>query len=483
MTKFIGKNDIAVLGVEQIVRDIYKPSDEKTYENIDKLVSYIKTERLREFIDKLKEKSINFKNTDILSHKIDLNDIIYPYKYLSRGSYGATFLAKLKKDKVKKGKKKNINKLSNNTYLVVKYEIVRDRDYSSCQDEYIRCIDKNMNEEKHCKVKEIYCRMDSAFIEIYINKNFIEKLNCKNFAMFYAFFMCPTFKIILDKNGKYPTDEFLNKYVDQKRFCISCEEKEFESEKMHIFSVYEYIKGKTLADYIQSKEFSLKTLYQIFLQLFGALSIAQVPNRVYYNHNDLHCNNIMIQNTKLSKYSYVFPYEKTKNYIKSTKRAVIIDQGNASLIFRDVNNRNDVYYGVYGWYKKSISKVIKNYNSPYADIYRVITDSYYRMLDYNKYDKNIKILKDIINDLFSLSPIENIENSGFFGLFSNNSNNSNKKIYTICTDFIENENEVWFDRYVEYLEKNLSNDNFSNLMKKIEKITYEYAFNYFCNFL
>jgi len=429
----------------------------------------------------LRETSIKFKDTDVLTHKIDLNNIIYPYKYLSRGSYGATFLAKLKKD----NKKKDIG---DKEYVVVKYEIVRDKSYELCQDEYIKCIYNNKNKEQQCKVKEIYCRLDSAFIEIYINKNYIEKLKSKNFAMFYSFFMCPTFKIMFDKSGKYPTDEFLNKFIEQKKFCTQCKDTDLESEKMHVFSVYEYIPGKTLGKYIQSNSFSLNTLYKIFLQLFGALSSAQIPNKVYYNHNDLHTNNIMIQNyQKSQKYNYFFPCQKIKKSILSNKRAVIIDQGNASLICIDQDVK-DKYTGVYGWYKKSISKVIKNYNSPYADVFRVVTDSYSRMLGINKSPETLKRLKTIINDLFSLNDIndtndtkDNESSGGFFSIFKSFKSFNDKNLSTICSDFIENERDLWFDRYVIYLEKNLSPKNFSTLIKKIEKITYEFAFHYFDN--
>ena len=486
MAKLIGKNKISLLNIEEMVREIYTPYTTPHYRdykdqknNIDSLISYIKNERFKEFINKLKNTSINFKNTDVLTHKIDLSNVIYPYKYLSRGAYGATFLAKFKKEKNKKKK-------GDDDYFVVKYEIVRDRDYEHCQDEYIDCIDNNKNNEQRCKVKEIYCRLDSAFIEIYINKNYIQKLNSRNFAMFYAFFMCPTFKILFDKSGKYPTDEFLNKFIENKQFCVQCKDSNVEAEKMHVFSVYEYIPGKTLAKYIQSNSFSIKTLYKIFLQLFGALSTAQIPNKIYYNHNDLHCNNIMVQNyQKSQKYTYFLPYQKTKNSVSSNKRAVIIDQGNASLICKqkdinNINNTNNIQYtGVYGWYKKSITKVIKNYNSPYADVFRVITDSYSRMLDCNKSREILKKLKDIINDLFSLDGMPP-STRGLFDFFK--SNMSNIELSTVCSDFIENEQELWFDRYVIYLEKNLSSENFSILMKKIENITYEFAFNYFNNF-
>ena len=166
--------------------------------------------------------------------------------------------------------------------------------------------------------------------------------------------------------------------------------------------------------------------------------------------------------------------------MSSNKRAVIIDQGNASLICKqhDITNIQQ-YTGVYGWYKKSITKVIKNYNSPYADVFRVITDSYSRMLDCNKSREILKKLKDIINDLFSLDGLP-ASTRGLFDFFKINI--SNIDLSTICSDFIENEQELWFDRYVTYLEKHLSSENFSILMKKIENITYEFAFNYFNNF-
>jgi len=469
MSKFIGKNDINLLSIEQLVKEIYTPYDLKEKVIINDLISYIKSERFKEFLDKLKETSIKFKNTDILTHKIDLNNIIYPSKYLSRGAYGATFLAKLKKKK--KGKEKG-----DKEYFVVKYEIVRDRDYERCQDEYIKCIDRNRNEEQRCKVKEVYCRLDSAFIEIYINKNYIEKLNSRNFAMFYAFFMCPTFRIMFDKTGKYPNNEFLNKFIEHKKFCVQCKDVDLESEKMHVFSVYEYIPGKTLSKYIQSRSFNVNTLYKIFLQLFGALASAQIPNKVFYNHNDLHTNNIMIQNfQKTQKYSYFLPFQKNTKSVLSNKRAVIIDQGNASLICKEKYSEN--YNGVFGWYKKSISKIIKNYNSPYADVFRVVTDSYSRMLDSNKKPDMLIKLKNIINDLFSLNNNYK-EDSGLFNIFKRFDKVNPS---TICSDFMENEQEVWFDRYVLYLEKNLSKENFSTLMKKIENITYEFAFNYFNN--
>ena len=100
------------------------------------------------------------------------------------------------------------------------------------------------------------------------------------------------------------------------------------------------------------------------------------------------------------------------------------------------------------------------------------------MLDFNKKSDTLKKLKSIINDLFSLNTNDN-NKRGLFDLFKSFGNDVNPS--TICSDFMENEQEVWFDRYVLYLEKNLSKENFSTLMKKIENITYEFAFNYFNN--
>lgn len=435
MHNFIGKKDIIQLRIEDIIKSVYKPLDEKT----EKLMSYIKTKRFEDFSKQLKETSVKFNNNDIFTHKIDLDHIIQPYKYLSAGANGITFLAKFKK----KGKGPN--------RLIVKYEVVRDNDYFECQRKFFDCIDQYKDYVNQCKVKEIYCRLNSAFIEIYINKNYIQTLNCSNFAMFYAFFMCPTYTISFEKNKKTPTKNFINKYIENKQFCVDNDE-----EKIHVFSAYEYIPGKTLSSYIESNQFQLKDLYDIFLQIFGALSIAQVPNTIYYNHNDLHCNNIMIEKlNKKREYQYIFPFEKTINRLHSNKRAVIIDQGNASLLMK----KDDKYEGVFGWYKRKISKVLKNFDSPYADVYRIITNSYKIMIYYYKSEKDINDLKNIINLLFSIS--------------------SNKNLSTICSDFIENNQNIWFDYYVEYLKEKLSKYDFFILMKKIEKISYEYAYNYF----
>jgi hypothetical protein len=81
------------------------------------------------------------------------------------------------------------------------------------------------------------------------------------------------------------------------------------------------------------------------------------------------------------------------------------------------------------------------------------------MIYNHKSKKEINDLKNIINRLFSLS--------------------SNYNLSTICTDFVENNEKIWFDYYVEYLKEKLSSNDFSSLMKKIEKISYEYAYNFF----
>ncbi len=470
MAKFIGSNDIKLLSMEQIVRSIYTEDKQNQLKgDIQELVSYIKSERFGEFVKKLKETSMNFKNTDILTHKIDLNDIIYPYKYLSKGSYGATFLAKIKKQK-------KVKKPGDNAYVVVKYEIVRDSEYDRCQKKYFQCIDDYKDEEQRCKVKEIYCRFESAFDEIYMNKNYLQKLKCRNFAMFYAFFICPSYNVVLE-DGKNPTEDFLNKFIEHKKFCIQCTNNFLESEKMSIFSVYEHIPGVTLSKYIKSKSFSLNSLFQIFLQIFGALSIAQKPGYIYYNHNDLHCNNVMVQNypsRKSYKYEYIFPQEKTRNCVVSNKRAVIIDQGSASLLFRDTDSGK--YSAVFGWLKKSMEKRVKNFNSPFADVYRIITNVYEHMLSTNIPENNIAIVKKIVDDLFSLD--EDSDERGFLSFFS-----KNQGLSTICSDFIENNDRVWYENYIDYIKNNLSEKNSSTLIKKIEKITYEDAYNYLYNYL
>ena len=86
-----------------------------------------------------------------------------------------------------------------------------------------------------------------------------------------------------------------------------------------------------------------------------------------------------------------------------------------------------------------------------TDIYRIITHTYSRMLYYNKNKKDIEVLKRIINELFSLND-------------------------TICTDFIEKEHKIFFDYYVLYLQKNYKQHE--KLLKKIEDISYESAYNF-----
>lgn len=450
MDKFISKYDVSVLSIKDIVRSVYKEDKKNKLNRIDKIVSSIKTRSFKDFSKKLKNISgVSFDSENIFTHEISVDDKIIPDRYLSAGANGITFLANLKKDK--KGNKK----------VIVKYEIIRDRDYEDCQNEYIECIDKYKDKVNMCKVREVYCRLESAFDEIYINKNHIQYLNSPNFAMFYAFFMCPTYTVMFEKDKKTPSQEFIQKYIENKNFCPLTQENESirDSDKMHVFSVYEYIKGKTLYDYILSWSFNINTFYEIILQIFGALSIAQIPEYVYYNHNDLHCKNIMIEtypDNNIKEFVYKFPCEKTLNKVKSNKRAVIIDQGSASLLYRD--KKEGKYSAVFGWYKKKVTKIIRNFNSPYADIYRFLTYSYYLMSRRYDQKKEMEILKNHINALFSLDGTQ----------FS-----------TICTDFIDNENEVWFDNYYTYLQENLSKELFSNLIKKIEKITYEDAYNYF----
>lgn len=450
MDNFISKYDISVLSVKDIVRSVYKEDKKNKLNRIDKIVSSIKTRSFKNFSKKLKKISnVSFDSENIFTHEINVDDTIIPDRYLSAGANGITFLANLKKDK--KGDKK----------VIVKYEVVRDRDYEYCQDEYIKCIDNYKNKVNMCKVSEIYCRLESAFNEIYINKNHIQYLNSPNFALFYAFFMCPTYTVIFEKNKKTPSQEFIRKYIENKNFCPFSKENESirDSDKMHVFSVYEYIKGETLYDYILSFSFNINTFYEIILQIFGALSIAQIPDYVYYNHNDLHSKNIMIEtytNNNIKEFVYKFPLEKTLNKVKSNKRAVIIDQGSASLLFRD--KKEGKYNAVFGWYKKKVTKIIRNFNSPYADVYRVLTYSYYLMTRRYDQKKQLERLKNDINSLFSLDKTQ---------------------LSTICTDFVDNEHEVWFDNYYIYLKENLSKEDFSNLIKKIEKITYENAYNYF----
>jgi serine/threonine protein kinase len=413
---------------------------------------------------------------NISTHRINIDDIIKPSKYLSAGVNGITFVSSLtdqttKRSKKKKGKESRSASFSfrpeklpevdpkGKEEVIVKYEVVRDRDYKSCQDSYLKCIDRYKNITGLCKTQEIYCRLESAFIEIYINKLHIQNLKCRNFAMFYAFFMCPTFSISFDKENK-PTRNFINKFIENKRFCVENEKnEELNQEKLHVFSVYEYIKGKTLKEYLTSKEFNIISYYEIMLQIFGALSIAQIPNTLYYNHNDLHCSNVMIQsypNKKEYEYSYEFPYEKTLNKVKSNKRAVIIDQGNASLVFKNCDMKRDTEYcGVFGWYRPKTSKVLGSYNTPYMDVFRILTLSYAYLMDVDS--PHIKDIKYIIDDLFSIK---------------------RKGYKEMCSNFIKTESNISLEYYFLYIEKILSRNDYDYLIKKIEFITYEFAYNY-----
>jgi serine/threonine protein kinase len=445
MSQFISKYDLKVLTIQEIVKSIYK-SDLKEKKSKQKaansLVSYIKNKKFKDFIEKLEQVSIKFNQNDILSHNINIDNIIVPYRYISSGTYGVTFLAKFKEG-------------DNNNFVIVKYEIVTDKDYQYCHEEYNKCLNNN-NNESMCKVNDIYCRFESAFDEIYINKMHIQNLNSPNFAMFYAFFMCPTNSVFFEENGKKPAKEFIQKYIDDKKFCLKKTlDAVNQRERMHVFSVYEYIPGTTLYDYIESKEFNIISFYEIILQIFGALAIAQVKDKVFYNHNDLHSKNVMIQSLKNDKqFVFKFPYENTINKVTSNKRAVIIDQGSASLLVKDKNE----YKAVFGWYKKKVSKFLKNFNTPYTDIYRILTYSYYVMTKNNKSRNIIQKIKKDINSLFSLNT---------------------SSLSTLCTDFIDNEYEIWFENYYLYLKDKLSKNDFSTLMNKIESITYEYAYNYF----
>lgn len=460
MSKFISKTQITLLPTQNIIRDVYQEEKEENkndlkkcdniskldkVKDLDTLIYCIKNKNFSSFIKKLKETSQNLQNINITSHKINIDDIIKPYKYLSAGVNGITFLSKIRKEK--------------NKEVIVKYEIVRERDYKSCQEYYIKCIDKYKDYVDICKKEEIYCRLESAFIEIYINKIHIQNLKCRNFAMFYSFFMCPTFSVTFG-NDKKPTKEFIKKFIDNKNFCSENKnDEEIDKDRMHVFSVYEYIKGKTLKDYLIGKEFNIISYYEIILQIFGALSIAQIPNLLYYNHNDLHCSNIMIQsypNKKTYEYSYKFPYEKTLNKVTSNKRAVIIDQGNASIVFKNCNIKRDTEYcGVFGWYRPKTSKVLESYNTPYMDVFRVLTLSYAYLSDVNSpYSKEIKY---IINDLFSINR-ENCQE--------------------LCSNFIDSETNISLEYYFIYIEKMLSTNDYNYLTKKIKFITYEFAYNY-----
>lgn len=384
----------------------------------------------------------------ISSYYINLDDIIYPYKYLSKGVNGITFLSKLKKEKLP----------GDNQDIIVKYEIVSKEHNLECKKKYVNCPNHDIDK---CKINEIYCRLSSAFNEIYINKVMVEKLNSRNFAMFYAFFMCPTYQISFD-DKKEPAKDFIKNYPENKKFCtfnpnLNNLNNENNENNFHIFSVYEYIPGTTLSDYIISNDFNLLTFYKILLQLFGALASVQKPNQICYNHNDLHTSNVMIEkypSNVFSPYTYNFPFEKTKNTFYSNVRAVIIDQGNASLLIKKKNEKE--YRGVFGWYKKKITKILKNYNTPYADVFRIITHTYYRMIFYQKDKKDISQLKKIINELFSLDN-------------------------TICSDFIETQEKLFFDYYVLYIQQ--KQKDYKNLLKKIEKITYENAYNFVSNLI
>jgi serine/threonine protein kinase len=453
----ITKDQIRLLEIDEIVKIIYTPEkyeskeekdlNKRNYKNIERLISYIKNNRFESFIEKLRKNSINFKNTDISTHKIDLDDIIYPERYLSKGVNGVTFLSKL-------SKLKNKNLPGDDEKLIVKYEIIDNYSYNDCKNKYINCIDRFKNDVNKCKVEELYCRLTKAFIEIYINKVFIRKLKSRNFAMFYAFFMCPTNKISFD-NNKEPKKEFINKYINNGKFCSYTGDKFTDDDNVHVFSVYEYIPGTTLADYIIDNSFNIYTFFKILLQIFATLASVQKPEEICYNHNDLHSYNVMVEKyppNVFYPYVYFFPYEKTKNTFYSNVRAVIIDQGNSSLLTK--SKKDKIYDAVFGWYKTKLTNTIKNYNSPYVDVYKIITHSCIVMKYYKKDKKDIQTLNNIINKLFSLDD-------------------------TVCTDFLQKQyssGHIGFDYYILYLQKNYNNHE--KLIKKIEEINYESAYNF-----
>ena len=85
--------------------------------------------------------------------------------------------------------------------------------------------------------------------------------------------------------GLLPCDIEINPYnIKESNICTGTE--------YPGYPVYEYIKGKTLADMIKAKELKRNEIINILCQVLLSLSIAS--KEILFTHYDLHLNNIMI---------------------------------------------------------------------------------------------------------------------------------------------------------------------------------------------
>ena len=96
-------------------------------------------------------------------------------------------------------------------------------------------------------------------------------------------------------------------------------------------TVWEYIKGITLAQYIQ-KQFNFKEFKNIIIQICGILQSAH--ELCEFTHNDLYCWNIILVNEPIST---TYKTKRGSFSVNSHKKVVIIDFGKSHIIYKHLH--------------------------------------------------------------------------------------------------------------------------------------------------
>lgn len=237
-------------------------------------------------------------------------------------------------------------------------------------------IDKEFNLRVE-NIKTLYPDViHEIFIEQHVIQPYIIENNNRNFPSLFSSFVCKSDYLI--RPGKT-----LCKKEDQM--------------VVKLYSLYEFIKGGTMHDMIvdtwnDSKTFiPFEKMKDILLQVFGNLALLQT-DKMTYNHNDLHFENIMIEELDDGK-----------------QRVVIIDQGLASCTFK--KDDDDNIYIANSWYRRDLSAQDLPIDLQGFDVFRLLTVLYAGYYGYglDMNDKNFKAFSDMLFSFFERYGLDRVK--------------------------------------------------------------------------
>jgi hypothetical protein len=230
--------------------------------------------------------------------------------------------------------------------------------------------------------------LNEIFInQVRINPDVIYKKN-PNFPLMYSYIICKP-----SKKEKICS----NDVIDISLYDMDTIKKLLRKQDLKLYGIYEFVNGKTIANYILSLKFlrlseeeKWNFIKQILIQIFSGLD--QLSQSGKYTHFDLHLSNVIIKDEPLL-YTYKLT-DGTSVNIKDPFRCFIIDQG-----LSNVEYENKIFVYDYS-YKPFL---------PTFDIYKLVTKLY---LVLENFDKNssenyhVKKMRSLLVTIFGEKVIE-----------------------------------------------------------------------------